>query len=178
MGSEMCIRDKPNLHAIIIGEDRVAYGSKAQGESWKDKMLTELTPDVRRLHFTGLVSRRRMVDVLRAGDAHLYLSTPFVLSWSFLDAMACGALVVANDSDPVREFMDDGKSGLLVDMYDPEALKTKVAEALDGRETLQKLRKAARRRMVSRMDAVDVAYPQKVAFFEDLLKVDAKGSKS
>ena len=161
--------DRPNFHAIIIGEDRVAYGSKAKAESWKDKMLAELTPDLQRLHFTGLVSRRRMIEVLRAGDAHLYLSTPFVLSWSVLDAMACGALIVANDSAPVREFITNGKSGLLVDMYDPDALQARIAKALDGGASLKKIRQTARKRMVDTMDAGKVAYPKKVAFFETLV---------
>ena len=161
--------DRPNAHAIIVGEDRVAYGAK-NAPSWKERMLKELPFDESRLHFTGLVPRPRMVDIIRAGDAHIYISAPFVLSWSFLDAMSSGALIVAYDSAPVREFMTHEKEGLLVDMYDAPALAGMITRALDEKEALEPLRAAARQKMLDQMDAEAIAYPKKVAFFESLLK--------
>lgn len=161
--------DRPDAHAIIVGEDRVAYGAKGT-PSWKERMLKELPFDESRLHFTGLVPRPRMVDIIRAGDAHVYISAPFVLSWSFLDSMACGALLVACDTAPVREFMEHEKEGLLVDMYDPVALAATLTRAIDEREELKPLRTAARQKMLDKMDAETIAYPKKVEFFESLLK--------
>lgn len=169
MGALAALQKKRrNLHAIIVGEDRIAYGSK-NVPSWKEKLLKELDIDASRLHFTGLVPRPRMVEILRAGDVHLYISTPFVLSWSFLDAMACGALIVAYNSAPVREFMEHEKDGLLVDMYDAAALEATIARAIEEGKDLKPLREAAREKMTSRMDAEKVAYPAKVDFFEGLL---------
>ena len=124
---------RPRLHALIGGEDRVAYGAKLpEGESWKRRMLAELDLDLSRLHFTGLMSRPDMVAVMRASDAHVYLTVPFVLSWSLLDAMACGCLLVASDTAPVREFLEDGVTGLLVPPHDPAALAARIETALDG----------------------------------------------
>ena len=89
-------------------------------------MLAELDLDLGRVHFTGLLSRPDMVAVMRASDAHVYLTVPFVLSWSLLDAMATGCLIVASDTAPVREFMTDGVTGLLVPPHDPAALAARI----------------------------------------------------
>ena len=121
---------RPKLHALIGGEDRVAYGAQLpEGESWKGRMLAELDLDLCRVHFTGLMSRPDMVAVMRASDAHVYLTVPFVLSWSLLDAMACGCLLVASDTAPVREFVEDGVTGLLV----PPARPGRARGAARGR---------------------------------------------
>ena len=96
-------------------------------------MLAELDLDLSRLHFTGLLSRPDMVAVMRASDAHVYLTVPFVLSWSLLDAMACGCLLVASDTAPVREFLEDGVTGLLVPPHDVAALVARLETALDGK---------------------------------------------
>jgi len=155
-----------NLHTIIVGEDRVAYGAKGAG-SWKDKMLAAHEYDLSRIHFTGLVSRNRMIEVLRAGDTHLYLTAPFVLSWSMLDAMSCGAKLVASDVAPVREFIEDGKNGFLVDTYDHKALVNKVSEVLMNDANTGE---AARELIVNRYDAKSIIYPAKEAFFSSLIE--------
>ncbi len=167
---------RPRLHALIGGEDRVAYGAQLpQGESWKGRMLAELDLDLSRLHFTGLLSRPDMVAVMRASDAHVYLTVPFVLSWSLLDAMACGCLLVASDAPPVREFLEDGVTGLLVPAggegspADPAALAARIEAALDaGREgsAMARLRARARARVVETLDARRVIWPKKRAWLE------------
>lgn len=158
---------RPNLHAVIVGEDRIAYGAK-NAESWKERMLAELPFDETRLHFTGLVPRARMVEIMRASDLHFFMSAPFVLSWSFLDAMACGCPIVAGDSAPVREFMTHEKEGLLCDMYDPASVLSAATRMLDAKEEMQALRGAARARILATHDAERVAYPKKAEFFEAL----------
>jgi glycosyltransferase involved in cell wall biosynthesis len=177
---------RPKLHALIGGEDRVAYGAQLpQGESWKQRLLAELGPgmDLSRLHFTGLMSRPDMVAVMRASDVHVYLTVPFVLSWSLLDAMACGCLLVANDTAPVREFVEDGVTGLLVPpgaaggagedgsggAADPEALAARIGSALDaGRAgtAMARIRERARARTVETLDARRVIWPRKRAWLE------------
>ncbi len=165
-------KKRPNLHAIIVGEDRVAYGAKGGG-SWKDKMLAAHEFDISRVHFTGLVPRTKMVEIIRAGDLHLYLTAPFVLSWSLLDAMSCGATLVASDVEPVREFIEDGVSGLLVDTYDHDAMVRTIEKVLD---TKPETGPAARAHIVSNYNAMEVIYPAKKKFFEDAVR-DAAQSK-
>jgi glycosyltransferase involved in cell wall biosynthesis len=162
---------RPKLHALIGGEDRVAYGAQLpEGESWKKRMLAELDLDLARIHFTGLLSRADMVAVMRASDAHVYLTVPFVLSWSLLDAMACGCLLVASDTAPVREFVEDGVTGLLVPPHDPVALAARIETALDGAgkggDALRRMRERARAKIVGSLDAQRVIWPKKRAWLE------------
>jgi glycosyltransferase involved in cell wall biosynthesis len=162
---------RPRLHALIGGEDRVAYGAKLpEGDSWKRRMLAELDLDLSRVHFTGLLSRPDMVEVMRAGDVHVYLTVPFVLSWSLLDAMSTGCLIVASDTEPVREFMTEGRTGLLVPPNDPVALAARIETALDGGAGLGRLRARARARIVEGFDARRVVYPRKRAWLEAALR--------
>ena len=157
-----------NCHAIVVGEDRVAYGDKAAG-SWKSAMLKRLDLDESRLHFTGLVSRPDMVNFLRASNVHVYYTAPFVLSWSFLEAMSCGACIVASDVEPVQEFMTDGVEGRLVDMYQPEAAADVVMELLRSPKNAAGYREAARKRVLESLDAQQVIYPHKLIFLRELL---------
>jgi glycosyltransferase involved in cell wall biosynthesis len=164
-------RRRPKLHALIGGEDRVAYGAQLpEGESWKGRMLAELDLDLSRVHFTGLMSRGDMVAVMRASDAHVYLTVPFVLSWSLLDAMACGCLLVASDTAPVREFVEDGVTGLLVPPHDPAALAARLETALEGvgrgGDALRRMRARARAKVVAELDAERVIWPRKRAWLE------------
>lgn len=164
----------PDLHAIIVGEDRIAYGSKTKVKSWKDKMLAEFELDRTRLHFTGLVSRSRLVEILNAGDLHLYLTAPFVLSWSLLDAMSTGATLVVSDVAPVREFIIHEREGVLVDTYDHDALVAQISEVLTAPEAFAHLGTAARARIAENYDAHRIIYPKKKALFERW--VNARGS--
>lgn len=161
---------RPRLHALVGGEDRVAYGAQlAEGESWKARMLAELDLDLSRLHFTGLLSRPDMVALMRASDVHVYLTVPFVLSWSLLDAMATGCLIVASDTEPVREFMTDGRTGLLVPPHDPAALAARIAQVLDAPGSYARLRAGARALVVETLDARRVIWPRKRAWLEAAL---------
>jgi glycosyltransferase involved in cell wall biosynthesis len=163
------VQNHENVHVIVVGKDRIAYGARSQG-SWKDRMIKELEPDLSRYHFTGLVPRSQMVRILRASDAHLYLTAPFVLSWSFLEAMSTGVLMVAADVAPVREFMGDNQEGLLVDIYDHDALVKRIEQALANPESGKVLRKASRTKMVNTMDARAIMFPKHLTFFEELLQ--------
>ena len=160
---------RPRLHAFVGGEDRVAYGaSLPEGESWKARMLAELPFDHERLHFTGLLTRRDMAALVGAADAHVYLTIPFVLSWSLLDAMSAGALIVASDTPPVREFLGPDQ-GLLAPMHDAEALAARLETAIEGGTALRVLREAARAKVVTELDATRVIWPRKLAWLEAAL---------
>ncbi|MGZ5024901.1 MAG: glycosyltransferase [Chthoniobacterales bacterium] len=107
-------------------------------------MLEKFPLDPARVHFTGLIPYTEYRQVLRASSAHVYLTRPFVLSWSLLEAMATGCLVVASNTEPVREVIEDGANGMLVDFFSPEAITRRVSEALDSNGDLTSLRDNAR----------------------------------
>lgn len=138
-------KTRPNLQAVIVGQDRVAYGRKLpDGKTFKQKMLEETDLDPSRIHFTGLLPYGDYLKVLQASHVHVYMTVPFVLSWSLIESMAAGCLIVSSDTEPVREVIKDGKQGLLVDFFDVDQLAERIAEGLDNREKLQPLRDGAR----------------------------------
>ena len=135
------LRRRPGAHVVVVGEDRVAYGRMLpDGDTYKQKMLRELDFDPQRLHFTGVLPRDRYRDVLLASSVHVYLTVPFVLSWSLIEALAAGCAVVASDTAPVREVLCDGENGLLVDFFDAGRIAGRICEVLqraaDGDEGL------------------------------------------
>lgn len=140
-------RRRPNLHVVVAGDGQVHYGERLPaGDSWKRRMLTEL-PDLElsRLHFVGTLPTEQYRLLLQASSVHVYLTVPFVLSWSLLDALACGCAVVGSDTEPVREVIEDGNNGLLADLSSPAAIAGRVEEILDDVSLAARLRTAARR---------------------------------
>lgn len=113
----------PACDVVIIGGDDVSYGSRPNdAPNWRSKLLRENPVDLDRVHFLGKVSYATYRTALQISAAHIYLTYPFVLSWSLLEAMACSCLVIASDTAPVREVIRDGDNGLLVDFFDGDAL--------------------------------------------------------
>ncbi len=125
--------------------------------------------DPSRLHFIGHVPHQTLHDVLRISACHVYLTVPFVLSWSLLEAMACGALVVASATPPVHEVIRDGLNGRLVPFADPLALARTIAEVLAHPERHQPMRRAARRTVLEHYDLASVCLPQQLALVDRLL---------
>jgi len=149
---------RPGLHALIVGEDRVAYGRKLpDGESWKTRMLAELDLDLSRVHFTGRLARPDYLAVLQSSNAHVYLTVPFVLSWSMLEAMSVACPMVVSDTPPVREFMTHGETGLMADFHAPQAIADAVERLLDDRAEAGRLGAAARERIVADYEMEDIA---------------------
>ena len=166
-------RRRPRAHVVIVGEDRVAYGRRLpNGDTFRKKMLRELDFDPDRLHFTGRLPRDRYREVLRASSVHVYLTIPFVLSWSMIEAMSAGCLLVASDTEPVREVVRDGENGLLVDFFDTGALAERICEALDRPGAFAHLRDGARRTAVERYAAAKL-----VPLRAQLLEAVADGLK-
>ena len=161
-------RRRRDVHVVLVGEDRVAYGPQPDGPTWKTRMLETLPLDTRRLHFAGLLPRSRMIGLLRSSQAHVYLSAPFVLSWSFLEAMACAAPIVAADTAPVREFMADGMTGSLVEPSDPEAVAGAIAGLLAAPEEARSMGLRARGHAVQTFDAHTLSYPRYARFLEEV----------
>lgn len=145
---------RPGLHVVVAGADRVVYGpAPADGVGYKERLLRELSGiDLSRLHFTGLLPYGPYRRLLQASSVHVYLSVPFVLSWSLLEALSCGCLVVASDTAPVREAIRSGENGHLVDFFSDEALAEKIEFALDHKAEQAPLRAAARAGIVEQYD--------------------------
>ncbi len=121
----------PNAQIIIAGGDDVSYGGKPIGyPNWRSKMVSELEYDFSNVHFTGKVPYQTYRSLLKLSKAHVYLTYPFVLSWSLLEAMASGCLVIGSDTAPVREVIEDGVNGMLVGFFDVEAIAEEVCRVL------------------------------------------------
>lgn len=133
-------------HTIIVGGDDVSYGQKPKdAPNWREKMLAEVKLDPQRTHFLGKVPYDIYRKVLQVSAAHVYLTYPFVLSWSMLEAMASGCLVIGSKTAPVEEVITHGRNGLLVDFFDTTAMAEQVVAVLDPSDPqLQLLRQQAR----------------------------------
>ncbi|MDD5274292.1 MAG: glycosyltransferase [Methylovulum sp.] len=130
--SRLLVR-RPHCHVVIVADDRVAYGPKPpERQSWKSWMQASVDLDWSRVHFTGSLPYKDYLKVLQVSSVHVYLTRPFVLSWSLLEALSTGCLVVASDTAPVREVIKNGVNGLLVDFFDTHAIANRIEEALDN----------------------------------------------
>lgn len=147
------VKRRPGCHVVIGGEDRTCYGSPPEpGKTWKQVLLERLQPDPERIHFVGTLPYGQYRTLLRASSAHVYLTRPFVLSWSFLEAMSCGCLLVASDTEPVREVASDGHNALLTDFHSPTAIAERIVEALENRDRLKAVREQARQTVLDNYD--------------------------
>ncbi|MGL5083494.1 MAG: glycosyltransferase family 4 protein [Microcoleaceae cyanobacterium] len=142
---------RPNCHVVVVGSERVCYGkSLPNGESYKDHMLKKIPLDLSRVHFVGPLPYGQYLQVIQASDVHIYLTRPFVLSWSMIESLSTGCLVVGSDTPPVKEVIEDGKNGLLVDFFSPKQVADRVDEVLDHPDRMAELRKRARETVLER----------------------------
>ena len=163
---------RPNAQVVIVGGDEVSYGAAApNGKTWKDIFLDEVRDrlDESRVHFIGKVPYAQFVALMQISRAHAYLTYPFVLSWSALEAMAAGCLLVGSDTAPVREVVEDGVNGFLTDFFDHHALARRIAETLAHRHALERMRRAARETVLSRYDKKRVCLPAHARLAEQVL---------
>lgn len=166
-------RRRPNARIMIVGGDEVSYSPRLPaGQTYRERMLRELQGkiDLSRVHFVGRIPYSEYLALLRKSSVHVYLTYPFVLSWSFLEALSSGCLVVASRTPPVEEAITDGKNGLLCDFFSTEDLATKVAYALDHQDECTALREAARRTAVERYDLNEVCLPAQLGLVARLLE--------
>jgi glycosyltransferase involved in cell wall biosynthesis len=146
-------QQRPNCHVVVVGEDRVAYGKNLpNGQTYKQLMLEKLDLDLSRLHFTDRLPYHEYLQVLQASSAHIYLTRPFVLSWSILEAMATGCLLIASKTAPVLEVIQGGVNGLLVDFFSPQEIANRVDEALDNQQDMMSIRHQARETILQHYD--------------------------
>ena len=166
------MRRRKRAQIVIVGGDGVSYGAPPPPRSsYRDMMLQELGArlDLKRVHFVGMLSHDDYLKLLRVSSAHVYLTYPFVLSWSLIEAMACGCLIIASDTPPVLEVLQDGSNALTVDFFAYKQLAQRIEAALDQPEQMSALRRAARASAVSQFDLKRLLLPRWNALFEDLI---------
>ena len=154
---------QPNAQVLIVGGDSVSYGAPAPaGQTWKQIYLDEVSGriDASRVHFLGRLPYAQFLNVLKVSAAHVYLTYPFVLSWSCLEAMSAGCHVIGSATRPVQDFVEHGVNGTLVDFFDVDALARTIATTLDARGTDGALRERARATAVDRCDLRRVTLPR------------------
>ena len=149
------LRARPNARAVIVGGEDVSYGPRSPtGRSWKSIYLDEVRDrlPMDRVHFVRRISYPLFVRLLQVSAVHVYLTYPFVLSWSMLEAMSTGAYVIGSRTAPVEEVITDGENGRLVDFFDCDGLAAAAIEALAHPDRLRAVREAARRTVLERYD--------------------------
>jgi glycosyltransferase involved in cell wall biosynthesis/DNA-binding CsgD family transcriptional regulator len=138
-------REHAQCHAVIVGGDAVSYGKRPKDAPiWREQMLREVKLDPARTHFVGRLPHHQYLRVLQVSAAHVYLTYPFVLSWSLLEAMGCGVPIVGSDTAPVQEVLLDGRNARLVPFFDPQAIARTAIETMQTRNAQIPMRKKAR----------------------------------
>ncbi|MGA1264300.1 MAG: glycosyltransferase [Prochlorothrix sp.] len=150
------LQRRSTAQVLIVGEDRVAYGKTlTNGKTYAQQSLETLNlPETvrNRLHFAGHIPYDRLRQVYQASAVHVYLTRPFVLSWSMLEAMACGAVVLGSRTAPVEEVIEDGVNGFLVDFFEVGTIADRIEDLLDRQAELEPVRQRARETICDRYD--------------------------
>lgn len=165
------LRRRLKAHVLIVGGDEVSYGkAPGEGKNWRQVMMEEVGAelDMNRVHFLGKLPYPTFLKMLQVSSAHVYLTYPFVLSWSMLEAMSSGCLVIGSRTPPVEEVIVDGENGLLVDFFSPRQVAERIDEALNNPDRMEEVRQRARRTAVERYDLKSVCLPQHLALIETL----------
>jgi len=170
------LEQRPRAQVLIVGGDGVSYGRRPEkADSYPAQLLAELDGkvDLKRVHFLGHLPYQQYLTVLQISTVHVYLTYPFVLSWSLVEAMAAGCLVIGSRSAPVEEVICDGENGQLVDFFDVEGLGNRIANALagvgDGVDN--RIRAAARQTVIGRYELNSVCLPAYLNLLRSLLQI-------
>jgi glycosyltransferase involved in cell wall biosynthesis len=172
------LKARPNAKVLIVGADDVSYGARPNAAKygaakWKDIFANEVRgqisdADWQRVHFLGHVPYQYFIPLLQLSTVHIYLTYPFVLSWSLLEAMSAGCAIVASDTQPLREAIVHNDTGRLVDFFDASALATSVCELLNNAEERNRLGANARAFAKANYDLQSVCLPRQLAWVEQL----------
>ncbi|WP_428669176.1 glycosyltransferase [Reyranella sp.] len=166
------LSEVPDAHVLMVGaDDPDTYGRPPPEGSWKQRLLGEVGDrlDPARVHWVGPLPYEQLLYVFAASWAHVYLTYPFALSWSLLDAMACGCLIIGSDTAPVRDVVRHEENGLLVPFFDVDALAAQLAEACRKPERFRRLRDNARATAVAEYDRATVCLPKWLDVVDEVL---------
>lgn len=168
------LRERPRARVLIVGGDDVSYGARPSGgRSWKEIFVDEVRPQISeadwaRVHFLGKLSYPQFVAMLQLSTVHVYLTYPFVLSWSLLEAMSIGCAIVASNTQPLLEAIRDGDTGRLVNFFDSDHLATSVADLLGDRAEIGRLGANARAFARQNYDLNSICLPRQLEWVEML----------
>ncbi|WP_238368087.1 glycosyltransferase [Mesobacterium pallidum] len=174
------LKRRPNAHVVLIGGDEVSYGARApHGQTWKQIYIDEVrgripTPSWDRVHFLGRVPYDKYLAFMQVSRAHVYLTYPFVLSWSLLEAMSAEAAILASDTDPVKEVLTEGENGIMVDFFDRKGLVDRLDALLEDAELRTRLGKKARDYVVENFDLKSVTLPRHLQWVDELAQLPSK----
>lgn len=143
----------PRTRFVVAGGDGVSYGNGPEdGSNWRTRLLAETGLAPERIHFLGQIPHKDLIRLFQVSAAHVYLTYPFVLSWSFLEAMSCGAPIIASATAPVQEVVRDGQNGRLVPFWDTDQTAARIHEALTAPQSFEDMRKEARKTILARYE--------------------------
>jgi glycosyltransferase involved in cell wall biosynthesis len=158
----------PDVVFLVVGGDKVCYGgdeSFIKHKTFREHVLAQDEYDLSKFLFTGVVPVETLVDILSLSDLHIYLTVPFVLSWSLMNALACGCVVLASDTAPVREVIVDGDTGLMAGFFDVEGLADRAVEVLRDPAQFQRLSRRGVE-LIRERYALDKTLPRLVELIE------------
>ncbi|NEX17191.1 MAG: glycosyl transferase [Halochromatium sp.] len=174
------LRERPSATVLIIGHDGVSYGAPPNPalygqRTWRQVFTDEVRPVIKdrdwsRVHFLGRLSYAHLIEVFRRSTLHVYLTYPFVLSWSLLEAMSLGCTIVASDTPPVREVISADENGRLVDFFDTDGLVDAVCELLQDDVARMRLGQHAREFVRLHYDLHSVCLPHQLAWVDALAR--------
>jgi len=147
---------------VVVGAERTVYGNDLRHirtKTFKEHVLRSERPDLRRFRFLGTIPAAQLVEVLSLSDLHVYLTVPFVLSWSLLNALACECVVLASDTAPVREVIQQDRTGILAGFGDVDGLATQAIAVLTDLRAYRRLG-AAGRALVEERYSLDRTLPK------------------
>lgn len=175
------LQRRPQARVVIVGGDDVSYGARLpEGRTFKEESLRELkdSVDLSRIHFLGRVPYSTFMKVLQISRVHVYLTYPFVLSWSMLEAMSAGCFVVGSRTPPVEEVIRDCGNGVLVDFFSPNEIADRVVEALEDQRAHQSIRQNARQTILEEYDLCTICLPAHINFVNTLARWPQSPSRS
>jgi len=161
---------RPKARIVICGGDEISYGRPhTSGRPYREILLKEVQFDHSKVHFVGKIPYQIYLQLLQVSAAHVYLTYPFVLSWSMLESMAAECVVIGSRTPPVEEVIEDGRNGYLVDFFSPVEIAERVAAVLAAPAKQTAIRKAARQTIVDRYDLAKVCLPKFLNLVDDLI---------
>jgi len=166
--------ENPRARVILVGGAGVGYGAKApDGTTWKQTFINEVRPSIpaadwQRVHFVGKIPHEHFLRLLQISSVHVYLTYPFVLSWSLLEAMSAGCAIVGSDTAPLHEAIRSGETGRLVDFFDPQALAGQITDLLNDSIERQRLGTNAREFARANYDLNRICLPRQLAWVDSL----------
>jgi len=169
------LQRRPKARVLIVGGDDVSYGARPEhGRKWKDIFASEVRPKISdadwgRVHFLGHVPYQHFIPLLQLSTVHVYLTYPFVLSWSLLEAMSAGCAIVASDTQPLHEAITHNETGRLVNFFDPTGLTEQVCQLLEQPQERQRLGRNARAFAQQTYDLQTVCLPRQLQWVQGLM---------